>query len=141
MKKIIFTAAVLLAAAVLTVGASAMYSFDRLFVNEYALAGGTDRQNEDPVVIQPGDKVYIHYIGNATKELARALIKSPRILFCDEPTASQDPETGCRILQMIRETAMTKNRVVVVVSHDTRIYHMADCIFEMNAGKLKKRTV
>ncbi|MCR5267137.1 MAG: aminopeptidase, partial [Lachnospiraceae bacterium] len=25
--------------------------------------------------VKPGDKVYIHYIGNATKELARALIK------------------------------------------------------------------
>ena len=73
--------------------------------------------------------------------LARALIKSPRILFCDEPTASQDQESGCRILRMIRKIAMTKDRVVVVISHDTRIFDMADCIFEMNFGKLRKKTL
>ena len=59
MKKILTTAAVLVAAALFTVNAAAMYSFDRLFVNEYALASGTDRQTEDPVTIQPGDKIYI----------------------------------------------------------------------------------
>ena len=71
--------------------------------------------------------------------LARALVKSPKILFCDEPTASLDPEAGCNVLEMIREIALTRNRVVVIVSHDTRIFHMADCIFEMNLGKLKRR--
>ena len=59
MRKILIIAVVILTAVLLTVGASAMYSFDRLFVNEYALASGTDRQTEDPVQIQPGDKVYI----------------------------------------------------------------------------------
>ncbi len=59
MKKILIIAVVTLTAVLLTVGASAMYSFDRLFVNEYALASGTDRQTEDPVQIRKGDKVYI----------------------------------------------------------------------------------
>ena len=59
MKKFLILTAALVTAALLTVGASAMYSFDRLFVNEYVLASGTDRQTEDPVQIQPGDRLYI----------------------------------------------------------------------------------
>ena len=59
MKKFLIFAVALITAATLTVGASAMYSFDRLFVNEYTLVSGTDRQTEDPVTIQPGDKLYI----------------------------------------------------------------------------------
>ncbi len=59
MKKFLILTAALITAALLTVGASAMYSFDRLFVNEYVLASGTDRQTEDPVQIQPGDRLYI----------------------------------------------------------------------------------
>ncbi len=59
MKKFLILTAALVTAVLLTVGASAMYSFDRLFVNEYVLASGTDRQTEDPVQIQPGDRLYI----------------------------------------------------------------------------------
>lgn len=59
MKKIFAFAAAFVMLFAMAVGAGAMFSFDRLFVNEYALATGADRKEEDPLSIQPGDKVYI----------------------------------------------------------------------------------
>ena len=48
--------------------------------------------------------------------IARALIKSPKLLLCDEPTGALDSETGAEIFNLLK--ALSKSRLVVVVSHD-----------------------
>lgn len=74
--------------------------------------------------------------------IARALVGKPRLLVCDEPTAALDGRTGQHIMDLIKAAAsgqdeQGRDRVVVVVTHDNRIFHYADRILEMEDGRLK----
>jgi putative ABC transport system ATP-binding protein len=68
--------------------------------------------------------------------IARALITEPRLIVCDEPTAALDGETGKMILEMFRSTALTNERAIVVVTHDSRIFPYGDRIAEMLDGRI-----
>ncbi len=76
--------------------------------------------------------------------IARALVGQPRLLICDEPTANLDGQTGQHVLDLIRTASRSKDdagrdRCVIVVTHDARIFHHADRIEEMEDGQLKAR--
>jgi len=68
--------------------------------------------------------------------IARALITEPRLIVCDEPTAALDGDTGKMILEIFRSTALTKDRAIVVVTHDSRIFPYGDRIAEMLDGRI-----
>ena len=68
--------------------------------------------------------------------IARALVSEPRLLVCDEPTSALDGATGQRVMQLIRDMASSPERVVIVVTHDERIYHFADRIAHLDDGKV-----
>ncbi len=68
--------------------------------------------------------------------IARALVTEPRLIVCDEPTASLDGETGKQILEMFRTTALGPDRAIVVVTHDSRIFPYGDRIAEMLDGRI-----
>lgn len=68
--------------------------------------------------------------------IARALVHEPRLLVCDEPTSALDGATGQRIMQMIREAARDPGRVVILVTHDERIFHFADRIAHVDDGRV-----
>ncbi len=68
--------------------------------------------------------------------IARALISQPRLIVCDEPTASLDGETGKLIMEMFRHTALAADRAIVVVTHDNRIFPYGDRIAEMLDGRI-----
>jgi putative ABC transport system ATP-binding protein len=68
--------------------------------------------------------------------IARALIHEPRMIVCDEPTASLDAKSGRTVMELLRTLAGAKDRAVVVVTHDDRIYPFADRIIEMSDGMI-----
>jgi putative ABC transport system ATP-binding protein len=68
--------------------------------------------------------------------IARALVNNPRLIICDEPTAALDAETGDQVMKILRDIANDKNRAVLIVTHDDRIYHFADRIYEMSDGRI-----
>jgi len=68
--------------------------------------------------------------------IARALIAHPRLLLCDEPTASLDGETGAKLMETLRASALKQDRAILVVTHDTRIFSFADCIARMLDGRI-----
>ncbi len=68
--------------------------------------------------------------------IARALVTEPKLIVCDEPTASLDGETGKQILEMFRATALGADRAIVVVTHDSRIFQYGDRIAEMLDGRI-----
>ncbi len=70
--------------------------------------------------------------------IARALVHDPRLLICDEPTSALDKDTGQRVMEMIRELSRSPDRVVVVVTHDHRIFRFADRIAEMEDGRIRR---
>ena len=68
--------------------------------------------------------------------IARAIVTQPDILILDEPTASLDGDTGRNIVSFVKNTLLTPERAIVIVTHDARIYEFADSILHMEDGKL-----
>jgi putative ABC transport system ATP-binding protein len=68
--------------------------------------------------------------------IARALVSNPRLLVCDEPTSALDGATGQRVMGLIRDIAAHGERVVVLVTHDERIFHFADRIAHLDDGRV-----
>ncbi|MDO9267505.1 MAG: ABC transporter ATP-binding protein [Methylobacter sp.] len=70
--------------------------------------------------------------------IARALVHSPRLIVCDEPTSSLDHETGHNVMTLLKDVALYKDRTLVIVTHDARIFDFADRIAEMDDGHIVK---
>ena len=68
--------------------------------------------------------------------LARALVHEPRIVVCDEPTAALDHATGEAVMELLVSNAVQPDRAVVVVTHDSRVFHHAHSIARMDDGKI-----
>ena len=69
---------------------------------------------------------------------ARALVHHPKIMVCDEPTASLDAASGKQVMELLSQVAVEKDSAVIVVTHDSRIFHFADRIFYMSDGQIEK---
>ena len=72
--------------------------------------------------------------------LARALIHEPRIVVCDEPTAALDHATGEAVMELLASNAVQPDRAVVVVTHDSRVFHHAHSIARMDDGRIVEVT-
>ncbi len=72
--------------------------------------------------------------------IARALVHEPRLLVCDEPTSALDGATGQKIMELVREVVRHPDRVVMLVTHDERIFHFADRITHMDDGRVTRIT-
>jgi putative ABC transport system ATP-binding protein len=68
--------------------------------------------------------------------IGRALVSEPRLLICDEPTASLDGENGRKVMVLLRDIGRSPGRAVIVVTHDSRIFHFGDRIAEMMDGRI-----
>lgn len=68
--------------------------------------------------------------------IGRALIHAPRLVVCDEPTAALDARSGRRVMDLLREVALADNRAVIIVTHDNRVFDLADRILAMEDGRI-----
>jgi putative ABC transport system ATP-binding protein len=68
--------------------------------------------------------------------IARALVNEPRLLICDEPTAALDGLNGQKIMELLREVGRAPNRSVIVVTHDSRIFHFGDRMAHLTDGRI-----
>lgn len=68
--------------------------------------------------------------------IARALVHSPRLVVCDEPTAALDAASGRRVMDLLRAVALESDRAVIIVTHDNRIFDLADRILNMEDGRI-----
>ncbi|WP_437200695.1 ABC transporter ATP-binding protein [Planctomicrobium sp. SH664] len=97
--------------------------------NEYlAKVGLARRGNSLPDVMSGGERQRV--------AVARALVHEPRLLMCDEPTASLDAHSGHVVMELLRNVAVETGRAVIVVTHDSRIFHYADAMIQMDDGRV-----
>lgn len=66
--------------------------------------------------------------------IARSCVHEPSLIVCDEPTSALDHETGMKVLELFRKQVLEKNRALVIVTHDARIFSFADRIVKLDDG-------
>ena len=66
--------------------------------------------------------------------VARALANNASLIIADEPTGSLATDQGMNIVNLLRESAKTDNRCVIIASHDQRIADYADRVLHLNDG-------
>ena len=73
--------------------------------------------------------------------IARAVVKNPRLLLCDEPTGSLDFLTGRLILGLLADINRKHGSTVVIVTHNAPIAAMANRVVRMSSGSVVEISV
>ncbi len=72
--------------------------------------------------------------------IARAVMKNPKVLLCDEPTGALDSKTGIQILKLLRSQA-DNDTTVIIVTHNSLIADIADRVIKIKNGKVESNTI
>lgn len=67
--------------------------------------------------------------------IARALVKRPKLILADEPTAALDYATGIEVLTAL-ENVLHEGTTMVMVTHNEEITKMADRTIRLRGGKI-----
>ncbi|RHW46978.1 ABC transporter ATP-binding protein [Bombilactobacillus bombi] len=94
-----------------------------------AKVGLSERQDNFPGELSGGEQQRV--------AIARAIVKNPALLLCDEPTGALDYHTGKKILKFLQDFCHSKNKNVIIVTHNQMIKPMADHILEISDGRIK----
>ena len=70
--------------------------------------------------------------------IARSCIHGPGLIVCDEPTSALDHETGVKVMELFRSEVLEKDRALVIVTHDARIFPYADRIINLDDGIIRE---
>ena len=68
--------------------------------------------------------------------IARAVVKKPAILLCDEPTGALDSDTGVQILKLLKAQT-DKDTTVIIVTHNALIAEIADRVIHLKNGQIE----
>lgn len=70
--------------------------------------------------------------------IARALIKNPKLLLCDEPTGALDSKTSRDILVLLEEVNRKYGTTMLIVTHNNSIKNMVDQVIVLKDGQIKR---
>lgn len=91
--------------------------------------GLSDRLNNFPSQLSGGEQQRI--------AIARALVKNPSLLLCDEPTGALDYETGVQVLQSLYAVNRTHKKTILIITHNAAIAQMAHKVIHIHSGKIQ----
>jgi putative ABC transport system ATP-binding protein len=66
------------------------------------------------------------------------LVGSPKIILADEPTASLDKKSTEDVISLMHSMVKQEGKCLVIVTHDNRIFDLADRIVKMVDGCILK---
>lgn len=68
--------------------------------------------------------------------IARALVSKPAIILADEPTGNLDSRTSSDVLGLLKVTSQKFHQTIVMITHNSEIAQLADCIVRIEDGKI-----
>ena len=107
---------------------------ERPMAPEEALAwvGLAERLDHFPSQLSGGEQQQV--------AIARAVVKRPDVLLCDEPTGALDYETGKLVLEVIARINADLGTTAMVITHNAAIAGMADRVLKLGNGKIVGET-
>jgi len=93
-----------------------------------ALVGLDQRLDHFPSQLSGGEQQRV--------AVARAIVKSPDVLLCDEPTGALDYATGKVVLAAIARVNEQLGTTTVVITHNAAIAGMADRVLRLGGGRI-----
>ena len=72
--------------------------------------------------------------------IARAIMKNPKILLCDEPTGALDSKTGVEVLKLLKMQS-DFDTTVIIVTHNSLIAEVADRVIKLKNGKVESNEI
>jgi putative ABC transport system ATP-binding protein len=68
--------------------------------------------------------------------IARAVVKKPKLLLCDEPTGALDYSSSRSILQLLQQVNRKFGTTILMITHNTAIAAMANRVFKLRSGEI-----
>ena len=88
----------------------------------------TDRENNYPGQLSGGQQQRV--------SIARAIVKNPKLILADEPTAALDYTTSIEVLSVIEAIVKNQGATVMMVTHNAEIAKMADRVVKLRNGRI-----
>lgn len=95
--------------------------------------GLTEHQNKFPSQLSGGQQQRC--------AIARALIKNPKLLLCDEPTGALDSKTARDILILLEQVNSKYGTTMLIVTHNTVIKDMVHKVIKIKDGMIAKEYI
>lgn len=92
--------------------------------------GLTEHQNKFPSQLSGGQQQRC--------AIARALVKNPKLLLCDEPTGALDSKTSRDILVLLEEINAKYGTTMLIVTHNNSIKNMVHKVIFIKDGLINK---
>lgn len=73
--------------------------------------------------------------------IARAIVKNPKLLLCDEPTGALDFQTSRSILKLLQNVNQKYGTTILMITHNAAIAAMANRIFKLRSGEIAEELV
>jgi len=90
--------------------------------------GLSDRLHHRPAELSGGEK--------QRAAIARALVRKPRVVLCDEPTGNLDAETAATVADLLLSLHAQQQTILIVVTHSETLGARFSRRWKMNRGIL-----
>jgi len=91
-----------------------------------ALVGLSDRADYFPSQLSGGQQQRV--------SIARAIVKRPKLILADEPTAALDEQTGREILTILEKIVRDRKCTLAMITHNAEIAKMGDRLIKIKDG-------
>ena len=92
--------------------------------------GLSDRLDHRPAALSGGERQRV--------AVARALVRQPRLMLCDEPTGNLDQSSADAVAALLVELHRSLRNILVVVTHSARLAGMFPIQFAIANGRLER---
>jgi putative ABC transport system ATP-binding protein len=94
------------------------------------MVGLAGREKHFPAQLSGGEQQRV--------SIARAIVKRPALLLCDEPTGALDSKNSAAVIKLLVEMGQTLRCPVLVITHNGEVAKLAHRVFYMKDGKIER---